>query len=118
MDKNTSNLIDLVRADSDKKSAITVVKKHYHEIIQLKEEEGVGLKKIHEKICLIYEKDIAEKRLNLSLTNFYRIFHKLEQQGCKKESERGIVKTEKVLPSKNTLNEWDSKSGVDHPFKK
>ncbi len=117
MDQKTSSLIDLVRADMDKKSAIVIVKNHYSEIIQLKE-EGVGLNKIHEKLCQMYKKDIAEKKLNISLANFYRIFHKLEQQGCKKESERGIVKTEKVLPQKNTLNEWDSKSGVDHPFKK
>ena len=117
MEKKTSSLLELVRADTNKISAILVVKKYYSEIIQLKE-EGAGLKKIHEKLCQIYEKDITEKRLNLSLTNFYRIFHKVEQQGCKKDSERGIVKSEKVLPQKNTLNEWDSKSGVDHPFKK
>jgi hypothetical protein len=117
MNNKTSSLIELVRADVDKVRAISVVKKHYSEIIQLNE-EGIGLNKIHEKLCHMYADEIKNKRINLSLTNFYRILHKIEQQGCKKELEREIVTPKKTIEPKSTLNEWDNKSGVDHPFKK
>jgi len=117
MDKKASSLIELVRADVEKINAISVVKRHYSEIIQLNE-EGIGLNTIHKKLCYMYADEIKQKKINLSLTNFYRILHKMEQQGCKKDLERGIVKPTKTIGTKNTLNEWDNKSGVDHPFKK